>query len=725
MVAPLRRAYEEPGAALDFPKVERNVRRMIDAGAPAEHVDQYLGTEGLTADQFREAMKGGGTIGESAKAFGRGADSVVRKIASGATFGGADEIAAGADALIGRGSQAPTFAGRYGENVTQERQRDAEFAKSNPVLSTAAEVAGGLGSGALLAATPMGAAMLGGGAGTIPARMGAGALGGAGFGGVTGFLHGEGGLEDRLKGAGYGAGTGAAIGGALPPVTAALGAAGRFIAETAPGRFVSEHVAAPVMRGAATVVDGMGGGPRIRPGNLSAAAPEGGQGLPVDTAAGRVAESLRGRAEGLTSGEITRRGALDRIAAQLPRDRMTPEQLAASLRDLGPDAMLFQAGGDATQRLARTMRNMPGQSGQISREALDAEARGVGKRMMADVGEATGSPGDFFGAFQRRSAQRSTEGRALYDAAGAEPPVISEGMRKLMNVPAIKGAIERERAAIAEYGQEVPEAIILDRVKQRMNEEARAAMQSSGKVTNKADMNATAQAWEDALWAANPKLRDASKAWRAASAEMDAMEAGRNFMAGGVGEKGTAALPEALAERFKGMTTGEKDAFRIGVASTLRSKVEGGADAARRVAKDIDSSDLTRDRLREVLGPMEADRIFKMAARERARHQAVGVVDRNSTTAQQTMDIVDQMGSAGGGSLGNRAFNAVGEWMRRSVAGNEPVRDQMGRILFSRDPVENALALEAIQQMYLDRIGRAPRAAVGLLGAGNPIAGAF
>ncbi|MBM4071728.1 MAG: hypothetical protein FJ271_22800 [Planctomycetes bacterium] len=40
----------------DIQRIERNVRRMIDLGAPAEDIDAYLGEEGTTQEAFRAAM---------------------------------------------------------------------------------------------------------------------------------------------------------------------------------------------------------------------------------------------------------------------------------------------------------------------------------------------------------------------------------------------------------------------------------------------------------------------------------------------------------------------------------------------------------------------------------------------------------------------------------------------------------------------------------------------
>jgi len=128
----------------------------------------------------------------------RGVDDAVRSVASGMTFGLADEIVAGGKAALGQGS--------YGENVAQERARDAEI---SPWLRIPAEIAGGVATGTGLARG--GLTLLNATKPTMGSMVGRGAAEGAGYGALSGFGHGEG-LEDSLAGAGRGAVVGGALG---------------------------------------------------------------------------------------------------------------------------------------------------------------------------------------------------------------------------------------------------------------------------------------------------------------------------------------------------------------------------------------------------------------------------------------------------------------------------------------------------------------------------------
>jgi hypothetical protein len=130
-------------------------------------------------------------------------DDVVRKLASGVTFGWADEIAAKADEITGRG-------GSYEENLQRERARDAQI---SPWVGVPAEIAGGVGA-AVAAAPVTGAAAAISGASRLPqfARM-------AGIGGAAGAAYGAGSAEgDRVSGAAQGAAIGAPLGVAAPHI---------------------------------------------------------------------------------------------------------------------------------------------------------------------------------------------------------------------------------------------------------------------------------------------------------------------------------------------------------------------------------------------------------------------------------------------------------------------------------------------------------------------------
>lgn len=130
-------------------------------------------------------------------------DDAVRSIASGMTFGWADEFSAKMNEFIGKGT--------YEENVKQERARDAQI----PVaIQLPGEIAGAVGSTLLVA--PLAAwRAIAAISSSVPQAVRFGALGAA-----EGGLAGAGGATEgnRLKGAAGGAAIGAPVGAVAPSV---------------------------------------------------------------------------------------------------------------------------------------------------------------------------------------------------------------------------------------------------------------------------------------------------------------------------------------------------------------------------------------------------------------------------------------------------------------------------------------------------------------------------
>jgi hypothetical protein len=139
-------------------------------------------------------------------------DDAVRSIASGVTFGYADELAAKMDEVTGRG-------GTYGENLKKEHARDAQIPGA---IKIPGEVAGAV-AGAVAAAPVTGAIAAVTGASRLPALVRAGISGAGG-----GALFGSGDAEEgkRLEGAAKGGAVGAVAG---PVISGAVRAGGSVV----------------------------------------------------------------------------------------------------------------------------------------------------------------------------------------------------------------------------------------------------------------------------------------------------------------------------------------------------------------------------------------------------------------------------------------------------------------------------------------------------------------
>lgn len=189
-----------------------------------------------TREQYLEAAKkaeAAGDVGSAEELRAKAAEieaptQRTRAAAQGLTFGFADEIAAALQnpaSFIGSMTGGSDAGKAYEASLQQERDVLKQYREDYPYSSLAWEMGG--------AALPA-LATLGGAAPASAARAasvlgtaGRAALGGAKSGAAYGFGTGEGGVTERLAGAGIGAGFGGVVGGALG---AAGGAAKKYLA---------------------------------------------------------------------------------------------------------------------------------------------------------------------------------------------------------------------------------------------------------------------------------------------------------------------------------------------------------------------------------------------------------------------------------------------------------------------------------------------------------------
>lgn len=193
-----------------------------------------------TPDVIKSAMakRFGGPQAAPADAGIRGArrgilaniDAGIRGAADIATFGFADEIAAGMDAglnpLLGTGKDGGSFGERYEKNVADQRAIDEADSENRFGSRIVGQGLGVIGSGIGLAKAGLSAGARAFQSGASLPRV---ALGSAVDGGVTGALSGAGAgetTEERIDGAGVGGILGGAIGGVAPYAVAGVQAVG-------------------------------------------------------------------------------------------------------------------------------------------------------------------------------------------------------------------------------------------------------------------------------------------------------------------------------------------------------------------------------------------------------------------------------------------------------------------------------------------------------------------
>ena len=377
------------------------------------------------------------------KTFGRIVDDVVRSIASGATFGFADELAAAATAATGLGAQKPG-ATSYEAALAAERERNKEI---SPYVSIPGEIAGGVATGTALGRaglTLLRPQM------PLPASsmIARGAGEGAAYGALSGAGAGEN-LEERLVGAGLGAAVGAplgAVGSAIaaratkppaPPTTEELRAQGNaaYTAARNAGLQVKPEFVTDISKALKEVTDEFGYNPRLQP-RIGVALDE------VEDIVGRSASA--DKVKGI-SGKSASIDEVEGIAAK-PISLDDLENVRKTIRRAGSSADPSER--ELSRQLIERFDEAIGQIGPSSITAGDEKAA---------IAALTSARSIWSKNAKARTVenliQRAEDGASTYTSAGFENAIRAEFRNFARNEKKMRGFNQQEQEAIRAVGQ--------------------------------------------------------------------------------------------------------------------------------------------------------------------------------------------------------------------------------------------------------------------------------
>jgi hypothetical protein len=603
---------------------------------------------------------------------------------------------------MGQASAAPDWSARYNEELTKERERAKAFEASNPNLAAASNVAGSVaGSTAALAALPAGVTAAGPSLVGNVAKL---AATGGGLAGLQGFGEGEGGLGARLSNAVIPAVVGVLTGGGIP----VGGALARKALETGPGRYVSEKVISPIARLIA------GGTEGVAPKSLSAAAPDGSAGVQ-----GPIAEFAE------RTGNQAETGAIERLTTSLQRSGMTPEQITAKLKTLGPEAVLADADPQFLSA-AQGVKVLPGETRSLAKNVLEGRDRQAGNRLTTAFEGNEPPPSAFAlrGEGQAFDENARAVGADAYGAMADQKLRLSGEMQKIMaDAPDIGKALKTELAQNAGTGTKLSPIELMDRVKQRLNKGADAAF-NSGTVVNKADIGAMADRFEKAFWRANPGAEEAATRFAQAKSLPGHFDVGAALLAReGTSEPALEKSAARLTELLAKADPQQKLATRVGATTAARNQAQESTALARALAKRVDESAPVQSKIAQLYEPGHAAAITKQAAAERQFAETSNKLLGGSQTAEKTADALET--NAGirisNSSASARVFEHLGDIYHSLVSGNEPVRDAIGRATLNMDPSEKARLVRLIAANLARRQQGSPLAASLAGSSGNLI----
>ncbi|OWJ67451.1 hypothetical protein BWR60_09605 [Inquilinus limosus] len=595
---------------------------------------------------------------------------ITGQIAQGLTLGGADEALGGLAGMVtGRGYQA---------GVDTARQDNADFASDNPGMSMLAQ----LGGGAMLAAPVAGLVKA---APSLLGRVAQGVGLGTGAGAAGGFLSGEGGAENRLEGAATGGAVGGLLGGAIP----ATGALIRRSSDMFKTLF------------------------RTRP---------------ADEQANRL------------------------IAGAMRRDSLTPETATQAMDAAGSQPMTPADLGPNMQRLLGSAYRAPGEGRAVISEVLDARGALRPQRLGDVIRRSFGAPEDFYTTIDDLTQVQKAKAAPLYEKAFAEnqaitndriqgflqDPIMQQGIRKGLEIQRLEALAQNKSFNPSDYAitgfneagdpviGAVPNMRLLDAAKRGLDDILEGYRDTT---TGKLALDERGRAIEMVRKAyvktlddvAPAEYQQARAAWAGPAQSKEALWLGRSIARGG-------SDLEPLLRRFNGLSAGDKDMARLGVARQLAEMISRGTETRNQALG------LLSPQMRGRLEPLFPDRQSYEALEDAVRResQMVGtdrVARSGSQTAERLAEDADQISNLGemaqageavlSGSPIRMARAGIGIAARRAQGMDENVAREIGRRLLANDPQSRAQVMDELQRLMFTP--KQPKPIAGLLGAAGRV----
>lgn len=441
--------------------------------------------------------------------------------------------------------------------------------------------------------------------------------------------------------------------------------------------------------------------------------------------AGRAA--YRGAKNVLAPASATEDTATRIVGRALDRDKLTPQQMLARMKDLGDEAMPVDAGGENVRGALRGSIAAPGQARTTVVNAFGDRAEKEGARVAASVDKNVSPKGLTQTVDDLIEARRKASAPA-YEAAGvpndpkayANAPVLTgDAVTALIkDSKDVQSAIAAARRLPDYKGLPDTSMVMLDKAYKNIGGMADEAKRA-GNGERFRDLESLRKSLLSAIDAENKQYAGALAAYSGPSKIKDAAELGASLF-------GKNARPDVVRREFSALSDEGKDAFRVGVAEHLR-KVAGARDASGVAGRVMGGPD-AQDRLRAVLGKDEADRILADFSREKTFTQSARAVGQGSRTTPMGLEAADnaQMAAGVAGDVARGRFgNALSRVAGRLTEGRtEAVNARVSQILTSMKPEDRTALVNALEQSILNQRLASPRNAF-RAGAVAPLPGAL
>ena len=419
--------------------------------------------------------------------------------------------------------------------------------------------------------------------------------------------------------------------------------------------------------------------------------------------------------------------AQQKVAEALVRDR--PENLAPSalnmaqarLLKLGPEARIADVGGKSTRNLLDVQTTLPGTTADAVERAIRERQVGRAGRLMAGADETLGTQNAQFNqSIENFSNQRFAASRPYYAAIDQSTATVNNAIfDALSKSKGVQGAAEllfsTKTGQVIDLsklktGESVP-MNVLDSLKQSLYDKSTEL--------RKVGSNAQAEAYDKVrlqlvkqLEAQAPRIGDQSaytlamKTWAGPSQMMDAAEVGRKVMKGDILD---------IQQATQNLSASEIDAFRIGVLQGLREKT--GTEAGQTSLLKFYKEPSTQARLKAAFGgdyKAFSSSVFAEEALKRFESIGRGSKTASMLAGQADLDVAPLTQTVGAVAAGNpMGIVTAAANLARQVQTPEAVRNEIGKILLSRDPTQLSQLAEIIKQLNASRSRAAGAAGFG------------
>jgi hypothetical protein len=373
----------------------------------------------------------------------------------------------------------------------------------------------------------------------------------------------------------------------------------------------------------------------------------------------------------------------------------------ARLATLGPEARMVDVGGRNTQRLLDVTATIPGRTAQATEQAIRQRQAGRAGRLEAVADTSLGTQGADVGTLiENLNTTRSAAARPFYEQVDNVPVVVDQSLQTLLNKSKNLHASAENKFRI-ETGQDLDLSAlragdtipfkVFDLLKQSVDD-ATSAAKRAGQGNDSRLYGNLAKDLVGKLDDVSPKDQSgksiygiARDMWAGPSKLADAAELGAKSMREDVSTLNTA---------MRGMSESEIEAFRVGALQALRDQV--GTTGGQTRLMNMWREPKTQKQLRAIFG--NDFREFSAAIARESRLRPMEAAGRGSQTAARQAGMADLDVSpltTAVGVAGSAGLNVPGASLIQSLAPlvgrvstPEPVRNEIGRILLSRDQQE-------------------------------------